>query len=94
MTQFIGRTFTRLGAQNYCSPPFGTRAEAIEACSNARPRARKCMTSEARFNDNLKQVVPTHDRIQWVDIIPRRRWPSLRDLWPFAGLALIANRTR
>jgi len=67
--QFVGRVFTERSrvVPDYCSALFPTRGEAIEACFKARPNAQRCMVSEARYNDDLKAVVPTHYGVQWID---------------------------
>jgi hypothetical protein len=64
--QFVGRIYEN-GSVSYCSKIKETRAEAAEACFKARPKSLRCMVSEARYNDSLKETVPTHDGVQWVD---------------------------
>jgi len=66
ITLFAGRIYKN-GALDYCSEFFPTRDQAIAACLKARPSADRVMTSEVRFNEQLRQMVPTHYGIQWTD---------------------------
>lgn len=67
--QFVGRVFDGRSrfVPVYCSEVFATRAEAAAACFKARPKHKRCMVSEARYNGELKEIMPTHYGIQWVD---------------------------
>jgi hypothetical protein len=61
--KYVGRIFSR-GSLDYCSAIFDNRLEAASACFAARPEATTCITSEARYNEDLKAVVPTHYGVQ------------------------------
>lgn len=71
--EYIGRVFddrTRF-AVDYQSKVCATRAEAVQACFDARRKAYRCMVSEAHDGK------ATHRAIQWVERPkprPRRRW--------------------
>lgn len=67
--QFVGRVYEGRSrvVPDFTSDFYATRAEAAEACFIKRPNAQKCMVSEARYNEDLKETVPTHYGVQWID---------------------------
>lgn len=77
--QFIGRVFDERSrvVPIYTSKVFPMRAEAADACFTARPKAARCMVSEARYNESLKDIVATHYGVQWIERPTKRPLASV-----------------
>lgn len=67
-TLYCARIFNEHGSLDFLSRNYPSREEAIDEIRRKRRGAKRCMTSEARWNEELKDTVPTHVSIMWHDV--------------------------
>lgn len=76
---YCARIYTN-GVLDFCTAAYPSRSQAIAALHRKRAYAKRCMTSEVRWNQHQRAMLPTHNGIEWHDIKsdPSARYASTR----------------